>query len=87
MWAFGEFRPLAGRGGGRRKRNGHAAVAGRHFSVLSNGKLHGAAPAPYRALDLVANARAASRDAAFAAEDDALADLMLSDELRAGLYA
>jgi 3-hydroxyacyl-CoA dehydrogenase/enoyl-CoA hydratase/carnithine racemase len=62
-----------------------AAVAGARF--LLDGKLHGAAPAPYRALDLVANARTASRDAAFAAEDGALADLMLSDELRAGLYA
>ena len=54
---------------------------------LVDGKLHGAAPAPYRALDLVAAARTATRDEAFAAEDDALADLMLSDELRAGLYA
>jgi 3-hydroxyacyl-CoA dehydrogenase/enoyl-CoA hydratase/carnithine racemase len=62
-----------------------AAVAAARFLV--DGKLHGAAPAPYRALDLVAAARAATRDEAFAAEDDALADLMLSDELRAGLYA
>jgi len=62
-----------------------AAVAAARF--LTGGKLHGAAPAPYRALDLVAAARTATRDEAFAAEDDALADLMLSDELRAGLYA
>jgi 3-hydroxyacyl-CoA dehydrogenase/enoyl-CoA hydratase/carnithine racemase len=62
-----------------------AAVGAARFFV--DGKLHGAAPAPYRALDLVAAARTASRDEAFAAEDDALADLMLSDELRAGLYA
>jgi 3-hydroxyacyl-CoA dehydrogenase/enoyl-CoA hydratase/carnithine racemase len=62
-----------------------AAVAGARFLV--DGKLHGAAPAPYRALDLVAAARTASRDEGFAAEDDALADLLLSDELRAGLYA
>jgi 3-hydroxyacyl-CoA dehydrogenase/enoyl-CoA hydratase/carnithine racemase len=62
-----------------------AAVAAARFFV--DGKLHGAAPAPYRALDLVAAARTASRDEAFAAEDDALADLLLSDELRAGLYA
>src|ERR1700733_5267786 len=62
-----------------------AAVAAARFLV--GGKLHGAAPAPYRALDLVAAARTATRDEAFAAEDDALADLMLSDELRAGLYA
>ena len=62
-----------------------AAVANARF--FADGKVHGAAPAPYRALDLVAAARTASRDEAFAAEDEALADLLLSDELRAGLYA
>jgi 3-hydroxyacyl-CoA dehydrogenase/enoyl-CoA hydratase/carnithine racemase len=62
-----------------------AAVAAARF--LADGKLHGAAPAPYRALDLVAAARTASRDEGFAAEDEALADLLLSQELRAGLYA
>ena len=62
-----------------------AAVAATRF--LTDGKLHGAAPAPYRALDLVAAARASSRDEGFAAEDEALADLLLSDELKAGLYA
>jgi 3-hydroxyacyl-CoA dehydrogenase/enoyl-CoA hydratase/carnithine racemase len=61
------------------------AVAGARFFV--DGKLHGAAPAPYRALDLVAAARTRTRDEGFAAEDEALADLLLSDELRAGLYA
>ncbi|MEV0593545.1 3-hydroxyacyl-CoA dehydrogenase NAD-binding domain-containing protein [Nonomuraea cavernae] len=50
-------------------------------------KLHGASPAPYRALDLIAQARTASRDDGFAAEDEALADLLMSDELRAGLYS
>ncbi len=50
-------------------------------------KVAGAAPAPYRALELVAAARTASRDDAFAAEDEALADLLMSDELRAGLYS
>ena len=61
-----------------------AIAAGRFFA---DGKLHGAAPAPYRALDLVAAARDRSRDEGFAAEDEALADLIMSDELRAGLYA
>ena len=61
------------------------AVAAARF--FTGGKLHGAAPAPYRALDLVAAARTASRDEGFAAEDEALTDLMLSDEFRAGLYA
>jgi 3-hydroxyacyl-CoA dehydrogenase/enoyl-CoA hydratase/carnithine racemase len=50
-------------------------------------KLHGAAPAPYRALDLIALAREADLTAGAAAEDEALADLIMSDELRAGLYS
>ncbi|RFU37058.1 3-hydroxyacyl-CoA dehydrogenase [Actinomadura logoneensis] len=51
------------------------------------GKLHGAAPSYVRALDLVAAAKDRSRDEGFAAEDEALADLIMSDELRSGLYA
>jgi 3-hydroxyacyl-CoA dehydrogenase/enoyl-CoA hydratase/carnithine racemase len=62
-----------------------AAVASARF--FADGKLHGAAPAPYRAIELVAAARTRSRDEGFAAEDEALADLLLSGELRAGLYA
>ena len=50
-------------------------------------KLHGAKAAPYRALELVAAGRDADRDTAYAAEDAALTDLILTDELRAGLYA
>ncbi|MEV4574308.1 3-hydroxyacyl-CoA dehydrogenase NAD-binding domain-containing protein [Nonomuraea jabiensis] len=50
-------------------------------------KLRGASPAPYRALDLIAQARTSSRDEGFAAEDEALADLLMGDELRAGLYS
>jgi 3-hydroxyacyl-CoA dehydrogenase/enoyl-CoA hydratase/carnithine racemase len=62
----------------------HSVAAARLFA---DGKLHGAAPAPYRAIDLVAAARGRTRDEGFAAEDEGLADLMLSEELRAGLYA
>jgi 3-hydroxyacyl-CoA dehydrogenase/enoyl-CoA hydratase/carnithine racemase len=62
-----------------------AAVA--DARAFADSKIGGAAPAPYRALDLVALARTADRDAAFAAEDEALADLAFSEELRAGLYA
>ncbi|MDO8107902.1 3-hydroxyacyl-CoA dehydrogenase NAD-binding domain-containing protein [Isoptericola sp. b441] len=50
-------------------------------------RLHGAAPAPYRALELVTAARDRDRDSAFAAEDEALAALLGTPELRAGLYA
>ncbi len=50
-------------------------------------RLHGAAPAPVRALDLIELARTADQATAFAAEDKALVDLIMSDELRAGLYS
>ncbi|MBO3103555.1 3-hydroxyacyl-CoA dehydrogenase NAD-binding domain-containing protein [Cellulomonas fengjieae] len=49
--------------------------------------IHRSRPAPYRALDLVAAARTASREEAFATEDEALADLIMSDEMRASVYA
>jgi 3-hydroxyacyl-CoA dehydrogenase/enoyl-CoA hydratase/carnithine racemase len=62
-----------------------AAVARGRSAV--DARLHVAAPAPYRALDLIAAARSADRDTAFAAEDEALADLIMSPELRSGLYA
>ncbi len=62
-----------------------AAIA--RGKAIADGRTAGAAPAPYHALDLIAGARTASRDEAFAAEDEILADLVMSDELRAGLYA
>jgi 3-hydroxyacyl-CoA dehydrogenase/enoyl-CoA hydratase/carnithine racemase len=62
-----------------------AAVA--RGRAIADARSHGHAPALYRALDLIALARTASRDEGFAAEDEALADLVMSDELRAGLYA
>jgi 3-hydroxyacyl-CoA dehydrogenase/enoyl-CoA hydratase/carnithine racemase len=61
------------------------AVAQARWTV--EGKLHGAAPSYTRALDLVAAAKDRTRDEGFAAEDEALADLIMSEELRAGLYA
>jgi 3-hydroxyacyl-CoA dehydrogenase/enoyl-CoA hydratase/carnithine racemase len=61
-----------------------AAASARFFT---DGKLHGAAPAPYRAIELIAAAGDRTRDAGFVAEDEALADLLLSDELQASLYA
>lgn len=50
-------------------------------------KIKGAAPAPYRALDLISAAKIDSREEGFAAEDEALADLIMSEELRSGLYS
>ncbi|MDX6275416.1 MAG: hypothetical protein QOJ92_2626 [Frankiales bacterium] len=50
-------------------------------------KTSGAAPAPLRALELIQLARTASLTEGFAAEDEALADLAMGDELRAGIYS
>ena len=61
-----------------------ALARGRQFV---DGKVFGAAPAPYRALELMAATTSAERSQAFAAEDDALADLIMSSETRASLYA
>ena len=61
------------------------AVAAARRLVLT--KTGGAAPAPLRALDLVSAARTATREEAYAAEDNTLADLVMGNELRASLYA
>lgn len=50
-------------------------------------RLHGAAPAYPRVLDLLAAAPGRDREAGFAAEDEALAELLVSDQSRAALYA
>ncbi|HEX5595641.1 MAG TPA: 3-hydroxyacyl-CoA dehydrogenase NAD-binding domain-containing protein [Micromonosporaceae bacterium] len=57
-------------------------------------RLHGAVPAAYKALELLALAKEADfttatddLPAGMAAEVEALADLMMSEELRSGLYA
>ncbi|MBG6103030.1 3-hydroxyacyl-CoA dehydrogenase/enoyl-CoA hydratase/carnithine racemase [Micromonospora vinacea] len=52
-----------------------------------NQRLHGAVPAAYRALDLLETAKDGDFAAGTAAEDEALADLVFSEELRSGLYA
>jgi 3-hydroxyacyl-CoA dehydrogenase len=62
-----------------------AAVA--RGRAVADVKVHGAAPAPYRALDLIALARTASYAEGTAAERRALAELAFGEELRAGLYA
>nr|WP_073486156.1 3-hydroxyacyl-CoA dehydrogenase NAD-binding domain-containing protein [Streptoalloteichus hindustanus] len=55
--------------------------------AVVEGRTHGAAPGPLRALELLELARENDLDRGFAAEDEALADLLVSDELRAGLYS
>nr|WP_245867203.1 3-hydroxyacyl-CoA dehydrogenase NAD-binding domain-containing protein [Serinibacter salmoneus] len=44
-------------------------------------------PAPHRALDLMERARDRSVAESFVAEDEALADLVMTDEMRASVYA
>jgi 3-hydroxyacyl-CoA dehydrogenase/enoyl-CoA hydratase/carnithine racemase len=61
-----------------------ALAEGRRFA---DSKVFGAAPGPYRALELMAAARTSDRSVAYAAEDEALADLIMAPELRASLYA
>lgn len=55
--------------------------------AIADGKVHGAAPAAYRALDIIAAAKNGDLRAGFDAEDQALADLIMGGELRSGLYA
>ncbi len=50
-------------------------------------RVFGAAPGPYRALELMAAAKSSDRTDAYAAEDEAMADLLMAPELRASLYA
>ena len=50
-------------------------------------RVHGAAPAPYKAIELLELARTASYDDGIAAERKALFGLAMGEELRAGLYA
>jgi 3-hydroxyacyl-CoA dehydrogenase/enoyl-CoA hydratase/carnithine racemase len=54
---------------------------------IADSRVHGATPAPYLALDLIAKARTASRSEGFEAEDEALADRIMSEEVRSGVYS
>ena len=52
-----------------------------------DGQVHGATPAPYRALDLIEGAATWSLDEGYRAEEDALADLLPGREAQASVYA
>jgi 3-hydroxyacyl-CoA dehydrogenase/enoyl-CoA hydratase/carnithine racemase len=49
--------------------------------------LHGAAPAPYKALDLIEGSATWSIEQGYAAEEDAIAELLPSRQAQASLYA
>ncbi|HVX45511.1 MAG TPA: 3-hydroxyacyl-CoA dehydrogenase NAD-binding domain-containing protein [Mycobacteriales bacterium] len=55
--------------------------------AVAEAKFHGAAPAPLRALDLMAEAKTASMSDSYNAQVDVLGDLLMTDELRSGLYS
>ncbi|MER6361161.1 3-hydroxyacyl-CoA dehydrogenase NAD-binding domain-containing protein [Kitasatospora sp. NPDC001527] len=55
--------------------------------LVADAKVHGAAPAAYRALDIIARVKDENLQAGFDAEDAALADLIMGGELRSGIYA
>jgi len=55
--------------------------------VIADLRTHGASPAPYRALELIELSRTADLAAGLAAEAEGLADLIVSQEFRAGLYS
>jgi 3-hydroxyacyl-CoA dehydrogenase/enoyl-CoA hydratase/carnithine racemase len=54
---------------------------------IADMRVHGAAPAPYKAIELLELARSASYDEGIAAERRALFELAMGEELRAGLYS
>ncbi|RSM77039.1 3-hydroxyacyl-CoA dehydrogenase [Kibdelosporangium aridum] len=62
-----------------------AAIA--RARAIVDGKTHGAAPGPNKAVELLELARHNDLDRGYAAETEALADVVMSDELRAGLYS
>jgi 3-hydroxyacyl-CoA dehydrogenase/enoyl-CoA hydratase/carnithine racemase len=80
---------LAGDGGFERESpdvSGMGEAARRARSQLDD-SIHGAAPAPYRALELLERSTEWTLEEGYAAEEEAVAELILSREARASLYA
>ena len=55
--------------------------------IVADMRTHGAAPAPYRALELIELSRITDLAQGLAAERTALVDLIMTQEFRAGVYA
>jgi 3-hydroxyacyl-CoA dehydrogenase/enoyl-CoA hydratase/carnithine racemase len=64
-----------------------AAEVCRKARARLDGQVHGATPAPYRALDLIEGAATWSLEEGYRAEEDALADLLPGPEAQASVYA
>ena len=73
---------------GARHREESVAEVIRKARARLDGQVHGAAPAPYRALDLIEGALSGwSLEEGYRAEEEAVADLLPSREAQASLYA
>jgi 3-hydroxyacyl-CoA dehydrogenase/enoyl-CoA hydratase/carnithine racemase len=64
-----------------------AAEICRKARARLDGQVHGATPAPYRALDLIEGAATWSLEEGYRAEEDALAELLPGREAQASVYA
>ena len=66
---------------------GDVAEVTRKARSRLDGQLHGAAPAPYRALDLIEGAATWTLEEGYRAEEDALAELLPGPQAQASVYA
>jgi len=66
---------------------GDVAEVARKARSRLDGQLHGAAPAPYRALDLIEGAAMWTLEEGYRAEEDALAELLPGPQAQASVYA
>ncbi len=77
-------------GGGKRRPDhdlSDAAEVCRKARARLEDQVHGGAPAPYRALDLIEGAATWSLEEGYIAEEDALAELLPGPQAQASLYA
>jgi 3-hydroxyacyl-CoA dehydrogenase/enoyl-CoA hydratase/carnithine racemase len=77
-------------GGGKREPNADLADAGevcRKARSRLDGQLRGAAPAPYKALELIEGAATWSLEDGYRAEEDALAELLPGPQAQASVYS
>ena len=71
----------------------HGATDDEWSAALERGKIiadlrtHGASPAPYRALEMIALSRTTELTDGLAAEREALVDLIMTQQFRAGVYS
>ncbi len=77
-------------GAGKRRPQTDLSDAGeicRKARARLDGQVHGATPAPYRALDLIEGAASWSLEDGYRAEEDALAELLPGPQAQASVYA